>query len=1284
MKAEWHKLLPVLTAMCIAVPAARSEEQGSNGDCVNDGAGVFNNAHGQFTINGGQISGAGATLFVDFFRAPASTNDFVDVDNDGIQGFSLAPPFVDQLGTAFVPGLNLTTYWNFQYRSVGSVNGFNEFVQNQLCNDIPTSVPGEAGVFNGFEYATGGLTVWAGPFGNASGTPFEPCEIEFSFLDVPSVWAVQVPEQVGQEPRWNADPLAIGYGLNPITSSTGYVSQLQPLSRDCDGPGGNAPVMLNQNFGAPDADTIYDFIGAVVPVAYISNRGTGLQNVRYSEMQHLFTTGRMPNGENLVAATRSVGSGTRNAIMNSTGIDTSWGRGDNTNNENAVTGNFNVGPSTQAPNAQGSSQIEQAVLTHRLAVGYTGLAGPSRAAQDAQNGLYEILNICKDVDGDGNPLCDCTPQACAPRMGCSDTGVTCIDSSTCNPGESCIANADADTANNGYVRPTISSVLDNCDACCGYTISGNGSFVTRGNPDANRNPLDPDFNAMDPALDNDQVANYIINIEDSINAFAGNVQNKVCSNDILAACTVATQCKFCTTSGNACTTVGMPGDCPIGEGDCAQGACVDQLNMPGQFLATTFFLPAGMDCIQSLTDGMDFSQVTNPLNQKLQTFARLNNGLGIGGDTPAFGSANQAGRIPTRNTVAGYQYSDGRSGGAYVYWNNASFVTTSGNNLAQRNRVAGDFDEDVDRDLNDFDEMVTAYYTPRTYQQSPAGMGAGNPGNMATDNAIPEIIGDFNGDGSFTKEDLRYAADGLAMVGGALDRKAGAIAVDTQIQTLAQPFPWADTRRDLLIPPAATGTNPTFMAPKNVNAAGDEFNATGTPYKPGDFRCDVAGGHAQQCIAGRCELDGVTCVATLCTDLVTACPGGDVDCPSGHKCRYGAPECIDTAPVAGADPRGWDGKCDDKDINYVLRNQGSWIDLDEAVFIDASADMDGDLTAVARVDYDDVDEILEAILLTMRGDLNLDGLANAADQAIFFDTLANDPTGCNAAGTCGWANGDCTGDGIVDAADLPVCFPGLAVNPPAAPAPPLDRLKNRYVSFAPNNAGVAVAFRVQKLVNTPNAGRCTGSGNTCTGPGQGDCAAGQTCISSYPAGNPGGDCWVQVPQQTANAVPAQNTQFEAVCGATPVFRVWTESVVHVYGCPIIPTSRYEIYTNLPGPVETPIPFATRTVPTPALNSKLGGDIVGVNNGAEWTAPNSFSNVNDALALLAIVAGNGIRPAHAAANLRGVSAGDGGCVNGQVNTGDLQMITQSISGFSYGPPSTTQPVDPAACAPCPGI
>jgi hypothetical protein len=268
-------IIAVATALILGVSSLELRAAGVNQDCFDNGiqGSPFPAGSGQVTVTGGQISGAGATLFVDFFRAPSSTNDWIDVDGDGLAGTFTTFPFVDNLGTLWPPNGTINTYWMFQYRSVGSVNGFNEFVESQTCNAIPLSVPAEAGIFNQFEYATLGVTNWAGPFANSSGTPVQPCEIEFSFLDVPSAWAVRVPANgvclpggvtscvtdadctasqkcVGAA-KWDAEPSAPGYGLNPIVSSTGYVSQLQTLGRECGACAGSGDPCTEQKQCAP-------------------------------------------------------------------------------------------------------------------------------------------------------------------------------------------------------------------------------------------------------------------------------------------------------------------------------------------------------------------------------------------------------------------------------------------------------------------------------------------------------------------------------------------------------------------------------------------------------------------------------------------------------------------------------------------------------------------------------------------------------------------------------------------------------------------------------------------------------------------------------------------------------------------------------------------------------------------------------------------------------------------------------------------------------------------------
>jgi hypothetical protein len=119
------------------------------------------------------------------------------------------------------------------------------------------------------------------------------------------------------------------------------------------------------------------------------------------------------------------------------------------------------------------------------------------------------------------------------------------------------------------------------------------------------------------------------------------------------------------------------------------------------------------------------------------------------------------------------------------------------------------------------------------------------------------------------------------------------------------------------------------------------------------------------------------------------------------------------ADVAGALPtRGWapnghDGVVDARDIDYVCANFGVWSDLLDAVEIDLSADINGDLV----IDLADVAEIVENILDTRFGDVNLDGFVDATDEAIATANLGQ-------AG--GWADGDMNCDGVIDAADIAI------------------------------------------------------------------------------------------------------------------------------------------------------------------------------------------------------------------------------------------------------------------------
>lgn len=433
----------------------------------------------------GQVNGAGATLFVDFFRSPAITNDFIDVDNDGIFGFT-PPASVDQLGSAtnyagpYGPNQGTQTWWTLQYRSVGSIEGYEEWIRYQTCGDLPESIPSERGIINSLDFAVTGVVTWAGTqctadtdgdlINNMSGTPICPDSIDFANTDVPTSWAIQ---GAAGSALWSRTPASAGYGLNAKTSNGGAGQTGQSnLLASLTGPCGNSLNLADIN------DTTIAFS----PVAIIANRGTGLMEVRYTDLQYLFVTGRTANGENYAVAVRDVGSGTRNACMNPLGIDPSHGVGDHVGVRVNVSTNTNLGPNHQVSNCGGSSIMENAVQMRRVGIGYTGLSGSSRAISDALSGNYEILNVIKDIDTNGDTL----PDGTLP------------------------------------VRPSLTTVLFNGSANTGYQIGALQTFATVGDPDANRKVTDPRYDPGAMPVDSQDTADFINNIVSSIDNFIGN------------------------------------------------------------------------------------------------------------------------------------------------------------------------------------------------------------------------------------------------------------------------------------------------------------------------------------------------------------------------------------------------------------------------------------------------------------------------------------------------------------------------------------------------------------------------------------------------------------------------------------------------------------------------------------------------------------------------------------------------------------------------------------------
>jgi hypothetical protein len=814
----------------------------------------------------GTINISGATLFKTYFTAPAGTNDFIDANNDGVFGFSFTPPYVQQLaGSDFT-----TAYWKVQFRAVGSGNGLKDMVNYyNRAPGMELGLPTDQSTINRAIWWT---TAGQSPYNpaNPGQCPLAPPSIDIAVMDVPTTWFITQGTSI--DAAWNKKPLVSGYGMNAQKDWSGNQSnQLKNLSSSV----GSPSYSLNVNTSSPDNKTVFDSPIAWVPIAFVANRGTGLSNVDMSTLQYIFATGRSKNGENFAGCTRDSGSGTRNAAMNSIGVDPSFGRGENLGaKNNAIVALSDqvarLGPLHQFANLDASGTMVKAVQYGRLAVGYQGLAG---ADLDATAGKYDILNVRKDIAGGTQ-----------------------------------------------FVRPSLYNILHNSDINSGWQVGGNETMATVGDPEAttwnvNGNPM----------MLNQAAAAYIRNTTHSISAF--------------------------TTSAGADSNN----------------------NMPGEYMAYKFTLKGAIDALPSDSPLDPTVFVANTgLNTDLQSLTATNGTINV----PAT-NMTPAGLVPVRLGLASGTYSDGSTGGSYTdAFGNA---VTSGLKMSARNAMAGDFNDDGSRNINDIAKMMEAVKSPRTFE---AGIDhGGDKGEMTHDAVIVEVIGDFNADGNFDSKDVRYFADGLAInpATGNLDRKEGFTRVDNAWLTLS-------------------GSNNYF----STTIAG----VPGKTYQSGDSRGDVAG--ASTAVSRSITaIDQPGRVLTISGDYAAALNSGtcikivvagDSNTPSnngiysvrsaslvGSNTSILVGEVIPSSTVAGtisfttyarqpgANPTA-DGKVDWNDVLYIKANYGSWANLADAARMDLSCDMNGDMV----VDDKDVAVVIHDIL-GLTADINLDGTVDALD-----------------------------------------------------------------------------------------------------------------------------------------------------------------------------------------------------------------------------------------------------------------------------------------------------------------
>jgi hypothetical protein len=828
----------------------------------------------------GTITISGSTAFKAFFQSPGSTNDFIDVNNDGIAGFSNSDPFVQQLAPAVtlssggavtgyttgdINGASTVAQWSVQYRGTGSVNGISELVNYNLAGAIPAPTSlGDPSYLNRTQVSASGVTAYTGPGGFPTGTPMTSVDIGVSDVIIP--WATQ---GAPGATSWNARPAAAGYGQNPVAPFLATTQTNTLASLSFTDPTTHVTTSLNTNTTAPNAQTIFGTGLAFAPISFVANHGTGIQNLTQSQLGFLYVTGRMPDGTNLIAATRDIGSGTRNGAMNSVGVDPSYGTGENVGNITTNATQEQLGAAFQPSNLDATGSMVSVVKNSRLAVGYVST---TNGAADQAAGNYETLGIQFNLEG-----------------------------------------------GTAFVRPTASSLVNNTDPNSAYRVGGTETFATVGDPYATSvNAAYPALNS-NPQMANTAAADYIRNIEASVASY--NVNPNATSNTF----------------------------------------------MPAQALVASNFIP--QDAPQYIQDP---SNPTNWIPNPNYSASVSSAALAIAGlNTGAYGSGTATfGVVPSRASGA---YSDGQTA-AYRFFDSTGALQTvnAGMALNARNAIEGDFNNTGVRNLAQIPSMMAAVANPAAWAQA---NNSGTVGVSLGNAAIPEILGDFNGDGNFDAADIRYYADGLAVdpSTGMVNRKAAFTAVDAN---------WTAS---------ATG-----------HPAGNYFNtslATGHAYVAGDSRGDIAGSVAGPDAGGSASgADGVINAQDI--DYVKS----QILEATGQTSIQPTNPAVPTADVNG--------------VFSTLLTRATANPL-----VNVRADFSADINGDGKINADDLTDLVTNILGTTVGDTNLDGHVTLTDLSTVLSNLG--------ARDSSWASGNFDGAATIDLTDLNDVLNNLSVSAPS-------------------------------------------------------------------------------------------------------------------------------------------------------------------------------------------------------------------------------------------------------------
>ncbi|MEM1185715.1 MAG: GC-type dockerin domain-anchored protein [Planctomycetota bacterium] len=840
------------------------------------------------------VSGSGATLLETLWRSSAVTNDFIDVDANGTSG-AQGSFLIQQLAPLDLgPVFGANAVFGFTYRFVGSGNGIREFDTYAGLFDVCPDGSDMAAITDTLLCnPAADFDAAAAIDGNAAraddGAVYNRADLNNAgVLDTPPS-GIAVPGHRGGAPFVSNSTTFQAELLNPATGgfTVDFSSADVPISWFAIQAGAGTPLAAPSGPGygsnprlAQDKDgTVLAQTNLLRPLVRLNTDGS-------NPALQVFDT---PLALVPVAAFVNYGAGIQEIDQSDLRHAKATGR--RVNGENLVIVTRDSGSGTRNAFMNG------------ISIDPSWGIGENIGTRNGNNILGPNY-LPSNKSGSGNM--DTTVRN--TRLAIGHSGAERGVNRGLIPGQMNVLGIRFDVkGGTDFVRPTQAAVIDGGPN--GYSVVGPSGIGTVGQPRAAAPEFggwgwDPDGifdgrgpdgilgNADDETALNNPFAGVTAPANDGLSAFVNNITRSLDAFE-------------------------------------ADPGGPDTEFQPGEFIALNFFPTAAPDSVPANPDADGMQPIAIEVNGAQNANVRdvvlndpsaaLNNSAYDAFDT------TQSGLVPQRET--GVVYSDGVAGGAN-YIDQAGNAIVYGGNLTDRNRIAFDFNGDGVRSLDDAADMLAAYderFGSGTAWVAPAGTGA--IAGAAGSDAIIEVLGDAQGDGNFDDADIRYWADGLALVGGSLDRMAGFMAVDD-----------------------AFGGN--FF---NTSFGG----TLATSYESGDSAADIAGG---------------------------------------------------LAATPGWAPNGSDLVIDLQDVDYIQANFGDFTDLEDAAGVDGSVvDLSADMNADLVVDALDALKVIEDIMGTSIGDLDLDGDVDGDDLAI---ANANVGTGTT------YSQGDLDFDGDVDNADL--------------------------------------------------------------------------------------------------------------------------------------------------------------------------------------------------------------------------------------------------------------------------